>query len=182
MHKECPLSLDNEIAQLPASARKVASALRGKGIEPRIVVTSDSARTAQQAAQALGIEVAQIAKSLVFRGTTSGRGILVVAAGDHRVSETKICALVGEQVERANARFVREATGFAIGGVPPIGHATDLHVLIDESLARFAIVWAAAGTPHCVFPIAPLELFRVVAGQVCDICAIEQAANERIQP
>jgi len=153
-------------AAWPASVERVAKALKDLGVESRIVFTTDSARTAEEAAATLQVEVGQIAKSLIFRTRSSGRAVLVIAAGDHRVDEARVGALVGEPIERPNAQFVRAVTGFAIGGVPPIAHQGELIVFCDETLARFEVVWAAAGAPHAVFPIAPSELFRVTGAQV----------------
>jgi predicted esterase YcpF (UPF0227 family)/prolyl-tRNA editing enzyme YbaK/EbsC (Cys-tRNA(Pro) deacylase) len=162
-----PESIDFD--HYPASVRKVALALLALGVKPEIVLTSDSARTAQEAAAALGVDVGEIAKSLVFRTRETSRAVLVVAAGDHRVDERKVGALLGEKIERADAQFVRAATGFAIGGVAPIGHAGNLIVLCDASLTRFPKVWAAAGSPHAVFPITPSELFRITQARVADV-------------
>jgi len=149
---------------LPASAERVQRALDGASVDARVIELSVAAHTAQQAADALGIQVGQIAKSLIFRATGSGRAVLVIAAGDRRVSEVRIAALLGEAIERAKPEFVREHSGFAIGGVAPVAHATPMTTFIDASLRRFDIVWAAGGTPHCVFPIRPDELVRVSAG------------------
>jgi prolyl-tRNA editing enzyme YbaK/EbsC (Cys-tRNA(Pro) deacylase) len=149
---------------LPASAERVQRALDAAGVGARIVELDVAARTAQQAADALGIEVGQIAKSLIFRAATSGRAVLVVAAGDRRVSEARIAQLIGEPIERAPPDFVREHSGFAIGGVAPFAHAQPMQTFIDASLRRFETVWAAGGTPHCVFPIAPEMLVRISAG------------------
>lgn len=154
----------NAAGPLPASAERVQSALDRAGVDARVIELSDAARTAQQAADALGIEVGQIAKSLIFRAAGSGRAVLVIAAGDRRVSEARIAALLGEAIERAKPEFVREHSGFAIGGVAPVAHATPMTTFIDASLRRFDIVWAAGGTPHCVFPIRPDELVRISAG------------------
>jgi prolyl-tRNA editing enzyme YbaK/EbsC (Cys-tRNA(Pro) deacylase) len=154
----------NAAGPLPASAERVQRALDGAGVGARVIELSVAARTAQQAADALGIEVGQIAKSLIFRAAGSGRAVLVVAAGDRRVSEARIAALLGEAIERARPEFVREHSGFAIGGVAPVAHATPMTTFIDASLRRFDIVWAAGGTPHCVFPISLDELVRVSAG------------------
>ena len=154
---------------LPAAALRVEAALAALGVSAAIRVTTASARTAREAADALGVEVAQIAKSLIFRAGSSGRAVLVVAAGDNRVDEQKVERLIGEKIERADAVFVRNATGYAIGGVPPLIDSDDALVLCDETLARFDVVWAAAGTPHAVFPIAPDELFRVTRGLVTDV-------------
>jgi prolyl-tRNA editing enzyme YbaK/EbsC (Cys-tRNA(Pro) deacylase) len=154
----------NAAGPLPASAERVQRALDGAGVGARVIELSVAARTAQQAADALGIEVGQIAKSLIFRAAGSGRAVLVIAAGDRRVSESRIAALLGEAIERASPEFVREHSGFAIGGVAPVAHATPMTTFIDASLRRFDIVWAAGGTPHCVFPISLDELVRVSAG------------------
>lgn len=150
-------------APLPPSAQRVQDALAALGLGARIVELQVAARTSQQAADALGIAVGQIAKSLVFRAAHSGRAVLVIAAGDRRVNERTIAAALGEPIERATPDFVREHTGFAIGGVPPFGHARTLHSFIDTSLRRFDVVWAAGGTPHTVFPLAPVDLVRASA-------------------
>lgn len=149
---------------LPPSAQRVQDALVAAGSDARVVELSVAARTSQQAADALGIEVGQIAKSLIFRAVPSGRAVLVIAAGDRRVSESRISALLGESIERAPPEFVREHSSFAIGGVAPLAHARPMTTFIDASLRRFEVVWAAGGTPHCVFPIAPVELLRVSGG------------------
>lgn len=149
---------------LPASARRVQDALAAAGTDARVIELPVAARTSQQAADALGIEVGQIAKSLIFRAVPSGRAVLVIAAGDRRVDEARISALLGEAIERATPDFVREHSGFAIGGVAPVAHARPMTTFIDASLRRFDVVWAAGGTPHCVFPIAPAELVRVSGG------------------
>jgi prolyl-tRNA editing enzyme YbaK/EbsC (Cys-tRNA(Pro) deacylase) len=154
----------NAAGPQPTSAERVQHALDGAGLDARVIELSVAARTAQQAADALGIQVGQIAKSLIFRATSSGRAVLVIAAGDRRVSEARIAALLGEAIERASPEFVREHSGFAIGGVAPVAHATPMTTFIDASLRRFDVVWAAGGTPHSVFPIRPDELVRVSAG------------------
>jgi prolyl-tRNA editing enzyme YbaK/EbsC (Cys-tRNA(Pro) deacylase) len=149
---------------LPASAQRVQDALTAAGTDARVIELPVAARTSQQAADALGIEVGQIAKSLIFRAVPSGRAVLVIAAGDRRVDEARITALLGESIERATPDFVREHSSFAIGGVAPLAHARPMTTFIDASLRRFDVVWAAGGTPHCVFPIAPAELVRVSGG------------------
>ncbi len=149
---------------LPASAQRVQDALTAAGTDARVIELPVAARTSQQAADALGIEVGQIAKSLIFRAVPSGRAVLVIAAGDRRVDEARISALLGEAIERATPDFVREHSSFAIGGVAPLAHARPMTTFIDASLRRFDVVWAAGGTPHCVFPIAPAELVRVSGG------------------
>ncbi len=146
---------------LPASAQRVQDALAGLGLDTRVIELAIAARTSQQAADALGVEVGRIAKSLIFRAATSGRAVLVIAAGDRRVDEAKIAARLGEQIERATPEFVRAHSGFAIGAVAPVAHAQQMVTFIDASLRRFDVVWAAGGTPHCVFPIRPDDLVRV---------------------
>jgi prolyl-tRNA editing enzyme YbaK/EbsC (Cys-tRNA(Pro) deacylase) len=149
---------------LPASARRVQDALAAAGTDARVIELPVAARTSQQAADALGIAVGQIAKALVFRAVPGGRAVLVIAAGDRRVDEARISVLLGEAIERASPDFVREHSGFAIGGVAPLAHARPMTTFVDASLRRFDVVWAAGGTPHCVFPIAPAELVRVSGG------------------
>jgi prolyl-tRNA editing enzyme YbaK/EbsC (Cys-tRNA(Pro) deacylase) len=146
---------------LPASAQRVQDALAALGIDTNVIELSVAARTSQQAADALGIQVGQIAKSLVFRAARTDRAVLVIAAGDRRVDEALIAARLGEPIERATPEFVRTHSGFAIGGVAPVGHAQTMVSYFDPSLHRFDVVWAAGGTPHCVFPIAPTDLLRV---------------------
>lgn len=149
---------------LPASAERVQQALAAAGTDSAVIELPVAARTSQQAADALGIAVGQIAKSLIFRAVPSGRAVLVIAAGDRRVDEARICTLLGESIERATPEFVRQHSGFAIGGVAPVGHALPMVTYVDASLRRFEVVWAAGGTPHCVFPIAPADLVRISGG------------------
>ncbi|MDZ7810187.1 MAG: YbaK/EbsC family protein [Arhodomonas sp.] len=129
----------------------------------------DSTRTAAEAAEVLGVAVGQIAKSLVFRGVDSAAALLVIASGDRRVSEARLQALAGEPIGRADAAFVREHTGFAIGGVPPVGHPRPLRCWIDEDLYRFDTVWAAAGSPFAVFPVSVGALPELSGGSVARV-------------
>jgi prolyl-tRNA editing enzyme YbaK/EbsC (Cys-tRNA(Pro) deacylase) len=144
---------------LSRSARRVEEALGAAGVDAEIVVLEDSARTAAEAAAALGVEQGAIVKSLVFRSVDGGDPVLVLVSGDNRCDE----ALLG--VERADADSVRATTGYAIGGVPPLGHPAPLRTVVDEQLGRFETVWAAAGTPHAVFPISFAELLRVTGAE-----------------
>lgn len=156
----------------PAShptALRMQDLLANLGLSCRVVEFEQPTRTSAAAATAIGCSVAEIAKSVVFRGGTSGRPIIVVASGDNRVCEAKVASHLGERPLRANADFVREATGFAIGGVAPVGHCQPARLLLDVDLQRFPVVWAAAGTPFSVFPIAPAELARITAAPWCDI-------------
>jgi prolyl-tRNA editing enzyme YbaK/EbsC (Cys-tRNA(Pro) deacylase) len=157
--------------ELPPSARRVQDALEALGVGSLVVELQVAARTSQQAADALGVEVGRIAKSLVFRAGRSGQAVLVIAAGDRRVDEERIAGALGEPIERASPGFVREHTGFAIGGVAPVGHPAGLATFVDASLRRFDTVWAAGGTPHCVFPIAPAVLAAVSGGREIDLAA-----------
>lgn len=125
-----------------------------------------STRTALEAAQAVGCQVGQIAKSLVFRAEDTGRAILVITSGAHRASLSAIAEAIGEPVGLADPDFVRSHTGFAIGGVPPVGHAHPLLTLIDEDLLGYPVIWAAAGTPRAIFPIGPSELAALTGGLV----------------
>jgi prolyl-tRNA editing enzyme YbaK/EbsC (Cys-tRNA(Pro) deacylase) len=147
------------------SALKVQAAL---GPDFQVVEFEASTRTSEDAAAAVGCTVAEIAKSLVFR-SASGRPVLVIASGANRVDEKKVRALLGEKIERADADFVRVMTGYAIGGVPPIGHAVVPVVLIDNDLQRFPAVWAAAGTPNAVFKVAPADLVRLTQGRLAEV-------------
>lgn len=153
---------------LSASARKVQAALDAAGVRTAVVEHEVPARTSAQAAEVLGCTVGQIAKSLVFRGA-SGRAVLVVASGANRVDEAKVAALVGEPIGKADGAFVREATGYAIGGIPPLGHAQPLVPLIDADLLAFDVVHAAGGTPNAMFPIQPADLVAACGGQVADV-------------
>lgn len=134
----------------------------------RVRELPDSTRTAAEAAASVGCEVGQIVKSLVMR-TAAGEPVLVIASGANRIDEAKVEAIVGDEVAMADADFVRERTGYAIGGVPPLAHATQLAVIVDPDLQRYDEVWAAAGTPRAVFPISPDELLRVTGGRVAAV-------------
>ncbi len=150
-----------------ANAQKVQDTLRSLGNDGEVVEFSASTRTSQEAADAIGTTVAQIAKSMIFaRGET---GVLVVTSGANRVSTAKVSTLLGGAIGRADADAVRKLTGFPIGGVPPIGHVEGLEVLIDEDLLTFDEVWAAAGTPNAVFRTTPQALIEMTGGRVADI-------------
>jgi prolyl-tRNA editing enzyme YbaK/EbsC (Cys-tRNA(Pro) deacylase) len=156
------------ILQQP-SVRRVREALASHGISADIVELPGAARTARAAADFLGCEVAQIANSLVFRAAASGRAVLVMSSGARRVDVAKLAALVGEPIEKADADFVRTHTGFAIGGVPPVGHTGELVKLVDRSLAACGKLFAAAGHPHTIFPLTYDELLRITGGAPADV-------------
>lgn len=134
-----------------------------------VVEFDASTHTAQDAAEAIGCDVAQIAKSIVFRAAASNRAVLVVASGRHRVDEKKIRALLGEKIERASPEFVIEMTGFEVGGVPPIAHAKPCIVFLDQGLQIFATLWAAGGTANAVFEIDFDTLVKMSGGTVADV-------------
>jgi prolyl-tRNA editing enzyme YbaK/EbsC (Cys-tRNA(Pro) deacylase) len=153
---------------LPDGARRVAATLAELGHPHDVVLLPVTGRTAADAASALGVELGQIAKSIVFRRREDDAAVLVVTSGDLRVDEKKVSALVGK-VGRADADFVKASTGFSIGGVSPVGHATPPVILIDRELFRFEQVWAAAGHPYAVFPLAPSELEQLTGAPVADV-------------
>ena len=157
-----------ELNALPEGVRRVAKALQDKGHPHSPQMLDDAARTAQQAADALGIAVGQIAKSIIFRRKSDDATVLVIASGDRRVDEKKLDALVGK-TGRADAEFVKAKTGFSIGGVSPIAHARPPVTLIDRELFRFAEIWAAAGHPHGVFQLSPQQLESLVGAPVADV-------------
>jgi prolyl-tRNA editing enzyme YbaK/EbsC (Cys-tRNA(Pro) deacylase) len=156
-------------ASLPDSARRVQAALQARGLDCAVVEMPQTTRTAAEAAAAIGCTVAQIAKSLVFRAVASDAPVLVIASGVNRVDEKRVAGLCGEKIGRADADFVRARTGFAIGGVPPLGHATPLATYIDEDLLQFEAIWAAAGTPFAVFRLTPADLVRATGGTVAQV-------------
>lgn len=148
-----------------SSALKVQAVL---GPELQVLEFEVSTRTAEEAAAAVGCTAAEIAKSLIFKAA-DGRPVLVIASGANRVDEKKVRALLGQKIERADPDFVRQSTGYVIGGVPPVGHASPSIVLIDSDLERFSSVWAAGGTPNAVFRITPADLIRLTEGRVADV-------------
>ena len=158
-----------EPAALRPAAARVQRLLAERGLETEVIEFSETTRSSLEAATQIGCEVAQIAKSLVFRAKPSGRPVLVIASGANRVSEKAIEALLGEKIGKADADFVRDKTGFAIGGVAPIGHDTPPATFIDEDLLRLETIWAAAGTPFAVFRLTPADLVRITGGQVAKI-------------
>lgn len=158
-------------APLPPRAAAVQAVLEQAGHPGRVRTFPDSTRTAAEAAAAIGCSVAQIVKSLVFR-LPDGAPLLVLASGANRVDPARLAAaLDGRRPERADADFVRRTTGYAIGGVAPVGHALPVEVVIDRDLLALDPLWAAAGTPHAVFPLSPADLLRLTGGRVAEIAA-----------
>ena len=152
----------------PEGFRRVAAVLAERQHPHAPVFLEVAARTAQEAADALGIGVGQIAKSVVFRRKADAAAVLVVTSGDKRVDERKVTALVGA-VGRADAEFVKASTGFTIGGVAPVGHATPPVMLVDRELFRFDEIWAAAGHPNGVFRLSPAALAQLTGAPVADV-------------
>jgi prolyl-tRNA editing enzyme YbaK/EbsC (Cys-tRNA(Pro) deacylase) len=152
----------------PESVERVAAVLRAHAHPHAPHMLAEAARTAQQAADLLGVSVGQIAKSIIFQRAADAVAVLVIASGDRRVDEKKVEALVGK-VGRADADFVRAQTGFAIGGVSPVAHSQPPVTLIDRELFRFTEIWAAAGHPHAVFKLSPQDLERLADAPVCDV-------------
>ena len=154
---------------LNASAQRVQRAFDELGLKMQVVELPKSTRTAEEAARAIGCAIAQIAKSLIFSATESDAPILVIASGVNRVNENTVAAILGEEIEKANAGFVRESTGYVIGGVPPVGHVSEIRTFIDEELFNYDQIWAAAGTPHAVFKLTPQDLAQATGGKVISI-------------
>jgi prolyl-tRNA editing enzyme YbaK/EbsC (Cys-tRNA(Pro) deacylase) len=157
-----------ELTQLPEGVQRVARLLQERGHPHVPRMLDDACRTAQQAADALGIAVGQIAKSIIFRRKSDEAAVLVITSGDRRVDEKKVDAIVGK-TGRADAEFVKAKTGFSIGGVSPIAHAQPPVTLIDRELFRFDEIWAAAGHPHGVFRLRPQDLEKLTGAPVADV-------------
>ncbi len=172
----------NESAQdnLPPGVQRVTARLAELGHPHAPRMLDDAARTAQQAADALGVALGQIAKSIIFRRKSDDVAVLVVTSGDLRVDEKKVQAIVcadGGKLGRADADFVKDKTGFSIGGVSPLAHATPPVTLIDRELFRFDVIWAAAGHPHGVFPLSPDDLVRLTGAPVHGVTVAVEALS-----
>jgi len=154
---------------LKPSAERVQQAVLDLGFNFTIVEFDDTTRTSADAAAAIGCSLGQIAKTLVFRTAQSHQPVLIIASGVNRVNEKTIANVLGEKIKKADADFVRQNTGFAIGGVPPIGHPSPITTIIDIDLFQYEEVWSAAGTPNAVFPLTPRELETLTAGRVLPI-------------
>ncbi len=154
--------------KLPDTAQRVAQLLREIGHDKSVVMLPETGKTSAEAAAGLGCSVAEIAKSIVFRRLSDDAAVMVVASGSNRVDEAKVAAIVGA-LGKADARFVKERIGYAIGGVCPIGHVSKTVMLIDEDLLQLESVWAAAGHPHAVFNLTPQQLVAMTAAPVADV-------------
>ncbi len=151
---------------LSTSAQKIQDQLKSLGYDYTVVEHAESTRTAQEAADRACCELGQIVKSLIFRGKDTGKPILVLTSGANRVDEKRISEYAGEAIGRADADFVRAVTGFAIGGVPPIGHIQNMATYIDEDFLQYPTIWAAAGTPNAIFELSTADLQRMTNGRV----------------
>lgn len=154
---------------LNPSAEKVYQALLARGFDYTIIEFQESTRTAQEAADRVGCELGQIVKSLIFKGTESGKPIIVLTSGANRVDEKRISNYAREPIVRADPDFVRTVTGFAIGGVPPLGHAQKIETYIDEDLLEYETIWAAAGTPNAVFELPSTNLQKMTGGRIAPV-------------
>jgi len=154
------------MSKLSPSAQKIQDLLNSLGYTYTVIEHSESTRTAQEAAERAGCELGQIVKSLIFKGKTTGKPILVLTSGANRVDEKRISEYAGERISRADADFVRSVTGFAIGGVPPIGHAQRMETYLDEDFLQYRTIWAAAGTPNAIFELKTDDLQRMTDGRI----------------
>lgn len=154
---------------LTPSAQKIQNLLIEQGYNLTVIEHAESTRTAQEAADRAGCTLGQITKSLIFRGRDSGKPILVLTSGANRVNEKRITEYAGEHILRADADFVRAVTGFAIGGVPPLGHVERMETYLDEDLLQYATIWAAAGTPNAIFELTPAQLRSMTGGRTVGV-------------
>jgi prolyl-tRNA editing enzyme YbaK/EbsC (Cys-tRNA(Pro) deacylase) len=153
-------------AALSPSAQRVQDALRALGFDHQVTESAQPARTAAEAARLVKCDVGQIAKSLVFKTGTTGRAVLVITSGANTVNEWRVGVLLKETLEKAPPAFVREHAGYAVGGIPPLGHARPMETFIDEDLLRHPTIWAAGGTPNALFSMPSADLVRMTGGRV----------------
>lgn len=154
---------------LKSSAQRIQDVLHEHNLGLKVIEFKETTRTSQEAASAIGCEVGQIAKTLIFKGKVSGKPICIIASGINRVDEKKIVQLIGETIEKPDADYVVKHTTFAIGGVPPIGYEFEMKPLIDQDLMNYSEIWAAAGTPNSVFCLSPKDLVQITQGKVVDV-------------
>ena len=157
------------MSELPASAKRVQDAAAALGLPIEVREMAESTRTAEEAAAACGVTVGQIVKSLVFAGGESGKPYLLLVSGNNRVNEKGVAAHLGEKLKRPDANAVRDLTGYAIGGIPPFGHATPIATYMDRDLMQYDVIWAAAGTPKAVFRTEPAKLRDATGAVVIDV-------------
>lgn len=157
------------MSNLKNSSQRIQDILKQYNLDIKVIEFDESTRTSQDAANTIGCEVGQIAKTLIFRGKKTLKPICIIASGKNRIDEKKVEKSIGEEIERPDADYVLKYTTFAIGGIPPIGFNFEMKPLIDEDLLNYSILWAAAGTPNSVFSITPKNLLKITNGQVVDI-------------
>ncbi len=157
------------MSTLSSSAQKIQNLLYELGYTYTVIEHAESTRTAQEAADQAGCELGQIVKSLIFKGKDSGKPILILASGPNRVNEKRIAEYAGEPIVKPDADFVRAVTGFAIGGVPPIGHAQKMETYLDEDFLNYQTIWAAAGTPNAIFELKTEDLQKMTGGRSVSI-------------
>lgn len=157
------------MSTLSPSAQKIQDLLHSLGYNYTVIEHAESTRTAQEAADQAGCQLGQIVKSLIFRGKTSGKPILVLTSGPNRVDEKRISDYAGEPIGKADADFVRAVTGFAIGGVPPLGHVEPMETYLDEDFLQFPTIWAAAGTPKAIFELKTEDLQKMTNGKIVTV-------------
>ncbi|MCG7536718.1 YbaK/EbsC family protein [Pseudoalteromonas sp. OOF1S-7] len=162
---------DQDTEKLSKSAQRVQNAITSAGCKFAVVELPGSTRTAQESAHTIGCELGQIVKSLIFKGKESGKPVLLLVSGSNRVKEKMVAKHLGEKLAKADAEFTREVTGFAIGGIPPIGHLSQPVTYIDEDLLQYETLWAAAGTPHAVFSLPADKLVALTQGEVITVKA-----------
>lgn len=155
--------------KLSKNAQKIQLILNKNDLQLKVIEFPESTRTSKEAAEVVGCELGQIAKSIVFKGKESNKPVLVIASGKNRVNEKKIKEYMGEKIEKADANFVLQNTGFPIGGVPPVGHKSYIKPFIDEDLMEYDEIWAAAGTPYSVFKLTPKDLLKITDGIVASV-------------
>jgi len=157
---------NNKIKAITPTAKQIQRFLHKRGFDCKVIEYQESTRTSQEAADRVGCQIGQIVKSIIFRGQVTNKPVLVLTSGANRVDESIISHYVGELIGRADADFVRNATGFAIGGVPPVAHLHPLETYLDEDLLQYEKLWAAAGTPNAVFELTPADLQKLTGGYV----------------
>jgi prolyl-tRNA editing enzyme YbaK/EbsC (Cys-tRNA(Pro) deacylase) len=157
------------MSTLSPSAQKIQDLLNSLGYNYTVIEHAESTRTAVEAAERAGCELGQIVKSLIFKGKASGKPIIVLTSGANRVDEKRIREYAGESIGKADADFVRAVTGFAIGGVPPVGHLQKMETYIDEDFLQFQTVWAAAGTPNAIFELNTEDLQTMTEGKIVGV-------------
>ncbi len=163
------ISSNNISKKISSSAKRFKEELDKTNIKTNIIEMSESTRTSKDAANAIGCSIGQIAKSLVFMTEDTNEAVLIITSGNNRVNEEKVSQIIGHQIKKANPKFVKLETGFAIGGVPPFGHRKEIKTYIDRDLLNYDEIWSAAGNPHAVFEISPTKLLEITKAIVISV-------------